>query len=70
MVIANQENNAYILVMPMVVTMMMMTLLMVMTNLIWVLYKGVIMKTMLTMMLIPLNTIDVIFDMTIRIMRM
>ena len=67
---ANQENNAYILVMPMVVTMMMMTLLMVMTNLIWVLYKGVIMKTMLTMMLIPLNTIDVIFDMTIRIMRM
>ena len=31
---------------------------------------GVIMKTMLTMMLIPLNTIDVIFDMTIRIMRM
>ena len=40
MVIANQENNAYILVMPMVVTMMMMTLLMVMTNLIWILYNG------------------------------
>ena len=31
---------------------------------------GVIINTMLTMMLIPLNTIDVIFDMTIRIMRM
>ena len=40
MVIANQENNAYILVMPMVVTMIMMTLLMVMTNLIWILYNG------------------------------
>ena len=37
---ANQENNAYILVMPMVVTMIMMTLLMVMTNLIWILYNG------------------------------